>query len=489
MEGAGASDGIDVLDSRQRGLRRNSRASVKMAAVSELCDLSAVEQTRLLRSGATSAVELLDNHLRRIEERNAEINAIVALDESVGRRRAEAVDAALARGEDPGPLAGLVTAHKDLTETRDFVTTYGSPVFAGFRPSEDSLVVSRMSGAGAVAVGKTNTPEFGAGSHSFNPVYGVTRNPYDTSRSAGGSSGGAAAALATNMVAIADGSDYGGSLRNPAAWNNVIGFRNSLGVVPHVGPGVAHLRLGITGAMARTVDDVALLLRVIARPDRRDPVSVGLDVPGEILAPDRPLRVAWSDDLGGLPVEADVRTVLDRFRSRCDTLGWEVVEREPDFGGADECFEVIRSWGRAHDPGSAVALRRGELKDTIRDEIERGESLDQQTIRRALEHMNTLFRRAVDFFDDVDLMIAPVTQLSPFPVEWEFPTEVAGVAMERYITWMRSACRITSLQVPALSLPAGFTDAGLPVGAQIIGAPRADLDVLRAAKALESAAP
>ena len=455
-----------------------------MAALNEL---DALEQRSLLDRREVSAVELLDAHLAAVDARNEEINAIVALDPEVGRARAEAVDAAIAAGAELGPLAGLVTAHKDLTETADFPTTWGSPILAGYRPKRDSLLVERVTAAGAVAIGKTNTPEFGAGSHSFNPVYGTTRNPFDPTRSAGGSSGGAAAALATHMVAVADGSDYGGSLRNPAAWNGVVGFRPSLGVVPDIDPGNPYLRLGVMGPMARTVDDLALLFGVLGRPDRRDPINRGLDVPCPVVPEDRSLRVAWSDDLGGLPVEPDVADVLHRFRSRVESLGWTLVEAEPDFSGADECFETLRSWRMVNGPAATFVDRGHEVKATIVDEIERGRALGQADVASALAHMNVLWRRSIAFFADVDLLIGPVTQLSPFPADQEFPTHVAGVPMERYITWMRSACRVTSLQLPALSIPAGSTTAGLPVGAQLVGPPHGDIALLRAAKALEIA--
>lgn len=459
-----------------------------MGAVSGLNHLTARAQINLLRRKEATAVELLDVHLAAIADRNPDVNAVVALDPEVGRARAEGVDARFAAGDDPGPLAGLVTAHKDLTETVDFPTTYGSPIFADNRPDSNSLLVQRMTDAGAVAVGKTNTPEFGAGSHSFNPVYGVTRNAFDPSRSAGGSSGGAAVALATHMIAIADGSDYGGSLRNPAAWNDVLGFRPSLGAIPHLDGGNPYLRLGVTGPMARDVDDLALLLGVLAVPDPRDPVSRGLVVPDRIDPVDRPLRVAWSDDLGGLPIEPEITAVLHRFRQRCDDLGWVIVDETPDFRGADECFETLRSWRRVSGQIADLGARRREVKATILDEFERGQELTPAEVSGALEHMGVLWRRAIAFFTDIDLLIAPVTQISPFPIDWEYPTEVAGVPMETYITWMRSACRITSMQVPALSFPAGFTAEGLPVGAQLIGAPHDDIGVLRAAKSLELAA-
>ncbi len=456
--------------------------------MAELNDLSAHEQVRRIKAREVSARELLDAHLNRIDERNPELNAIVALDTEIATRRAEAVDRALMNGDDPGALAGLVTAHKDLTETKDFPTTYGSPVYADFRPDFDSLLVERMAGAGAVALGKTNTPEFGAGSHTFNQVYGVTRNAFNPDRSAGGSSGGAAVALASGMVAIADGSDLGGSLRNPAAWNNIVGFRSSVGVLPETGTENPYVKFGITGAMGRTVDDMALLLSVLAQPDHRDPINRGVEVPAHLTPSTGRVRVAWSPSLGGLPIEPEIVTVVHGLLATCETLGWEVVEAEPDFSGADEAFETLRSWSIAND-GLIGRRPQGisELKETLQDEVRRGSDLSGADIHRALRQTKTLWARAISFFDNMDLMIAPVTQVSPFPVDVEYPTEIAGVPMERYITWMRSVSRVTQMGLPALSLPAGFTAAGLPVGAQLIGAPRDDLRLLGFAKALENA--
>ncbi len=450
-------------------------------------DESAVEQRRLLAERAISARELLDAHLARIEAVNGTVNAVVGLDADVARATAAAVDEQVARGEDPGPLGGLVTAHKDLTETADFVTTYGSPLYADNRPSADSLLVARVKAAGAVALGKTNTPEFGAGSHSFNPVYGTTCNPYDPGLSAGGSSGGAAAALRCGMVAIADGSDAGGSLRNPAAWNNVVGFRTSPRVVPNVSPGNPWQTMSIHGPMARTVDDLILQLRVHGQVDTRDPLSRPLDLPDEVTAPDRPLRVAWSPTLGGLPVEADISTVLTTFVGEAERLGWSIVEDEPDFAGAEECFITLRAYIFANGVGRGIGDRLDRVKATVRSEVERGRALSATEVAQAFTTANELWQRAHAFFENYDLMIGPVTQVSPFPIEQEYPSSVDGQEMPTYLHWMLSNCRISAFMLPALSLPAGFTDAGMPVGAQLIGSPLGDLGVLRAAKALETA--
>lgn len=452
----------------------------------DLCDLSAHLQLDLLRSNDVSARELLDAHVERIEARNPVHNAIVAMDLDVAEARASAVDAARAAGQDPGPLGGLVTAHKDLTDTADFVTTYGSPIFADHRPAADSLLVERVTSAGAVAVGKTNTPEFGAGSHTFNPVYGTTLNAVDPARSAGGSSGGAAVALATGMVSLADGSDMGGSLRNPAAWNGVVGFRGSAGLVPSVGPGIARATFGVEGAMGRNVADLMLLLSVIGAPDERDPLSRPLGLRPAPEPVGRPLRVAFSPTLGGLPVEAEVADVVAGWVEQLASLEFEVEVTEPDFDGADEVFETIRSYLFANGPLSRITDRLGETKATIREEYERGRKQSAEDVAAAHAQLGVLWRRAVEFFSSFDLLVGPVTQVSPFDAGLEYPTEVAGIACERYIDWMRSACRVTALGMPALSLPAGTDRNGLPVGVQLVGGPHRDLFVLDCAADFEA---
>jgi amidase len=455
--------------------------------VSDLVDLTAVEQRRLIGAKEVSATELLDAHLARIDAVNPTVNAIVALDPDVGRSRARAIDAAIAAGDDVGPLAGLVTAHKDLEETADFPTTYGSPLFAGHRPAADCLLVARMKAAGAVAVGKTNTPEFGAGSHTFNTVYGVTQNPWGLGRTAGGSSGGAAVALACRMVATADGSDTGGSLRNPAAWNNVVGFRPTVRVVPHVAPGNAWMPISTRGPMGRTVDDVALLLDVLAAPDGRDPMHRPFRMPLPVAPPDRPLRVAWSPDIG-VPVERSQLDVLATTRQALLDLGWEVVDAEPELALASSCFRVLRAWNIANGPTARFHDRMDEIKATIQDEIARGTAVSAAEVATAYAQLAALWRETVAFFDEgYDLLACPVTQVSPFPVEVEYPTEVAGVALSNYIDWMAACWRITVTGCPTLSLPAGFDTDGMPVGVQLVTRQGADGALLRAAKALEEA--
>lgn len=454
----------------------------------DLVDQPATVQLAMLRTRQVSAREVLAAHLDRIEQRNAELGAIVALDAEVATARAAAVDEAMAAGRLPGPLVGLVTAHKDLLDTADFVTTYGAKPMARHRPPADAAMVERLARAGVVPVGKTNVPEYGAGSHTFNPVYGATANAYDPSRSAGGSSGGAAVALATGMVAVADGSDFGGSLRNPAAWNNVVGFRPSAGVVPSVDAANPWNPMPVLGPMGRTVDDVVLLLSVMARSDPRDPMGRGLgDSPPESLsAPTRPLRVAWSRDLGGLPFQPEILHAMDRFRITVDELGWMTEDDEPDFTGADEVFDTLRAFMYA-EKAEALQPYRNDIKATVWQEIDRGLALTGPQVSAAYVGLKQLWDRANRFFEHYDLLVAPVTQVMPFPIDQEYPTEVAGVAMGSYVEWMRSCCRITSFGLPALSLPIGFAPDGLPVGAQLVGRPYGDIELLSAAKALETA--
>jgi len=451
---------------------------------SELCDLGAIEQRGLLARGEVSAVELLESHLCRVEEANPGLNAIVALRPDIGTERAMAVDAAIARGEDPGRLAGLVVAHKDLTETAGIVTTYGTPSRRNYVPSADSHLVSRMRAAGAVCIGKTNVPEFGAGSHTFNNVYGLTRNAWDPDRSAGGSSGGAAVALATAMIAIADGSDQGGSLRNPAAWSGVVGFRSTPGVVPRVAGNVWNPN-AVSGPMARDVDDLALVLSVMNAPDAHDPMWCAVNCS----TPIRPLgnaKVAWSDDLGGLPVEPAITAALDKARTVVESLGWDVEDDEPDLSSADAVFETLRSW---RQPGALAPFveQMDTIKQTVRDEYEAGMTLSGHEVDGALVELGEIRGRVLEFFSRWDLLCAPVTQVEPFPVEWEYPSQVGGREMGSYVEWMRSCSRVTVMGAPALSLPIGFARSGLPVGLQVIGKPGDDFKVLAAAKAIEIA--
>lgn len=456
----------------------------------ELCLQPATTIAHLIRQRAVSASEVLEAHLTRIEAINPLVNAIVTLDIDGARRRAREIDAQLARGEDPGPLAGLPVAHKDLVETKGMRTTYGSPIFADFVPDFDALIVARLKAAGAVTIGKTNTPEFGAGSQTFNPVFGVTRNPYDLSKTCGGSSGGAAVALACGMIPIADGSDLGGSLRNPAGYCNVVGFRSSPGRVPIWPDPTPYLPFAIDGPMARTVGDIALIMQAIAGPDPRAPLSIS--EPATIFTQSlerdlRGVRVAWSPDLGGLPIDPRVSEVIAAQRTVFAQLGCIVEEATPDLTDADEIFQVMRAFRYELTLGALLDRERARIKETVIWNIEAGRALSGPQVGRAMRLHAELLTRLYDFMQEYEFIVAPVSQVPPFPVEQPYVTEINGVPMGNYIEWMRSCYYISVCNLPAIAVPAGFTRDGLPVGLQIIGRPRADLSVLQLAHAFEQA--
>jgi amidase len=436
----------------------------------DLSDRTATDLARMLREREVSAREVLDAHLGRIGLWNPVVNAIVTRTTEFALDRAAGLDEALARGEEPGPLHGLPIAHKDLVDTAGIRTTYGSPIFADHVPDVDEPFVARLRAAGTVLVGKTNTPEFGAGSHTFNRVFGPTRNPYDPSRSAGGSSGGSAAALATGMVPIADGSDLGGSLRNPASFCGVVGFRPTL-------TDEDPRELSVDGPMARTVADVALLWSAMSGSPR---LSVDGDVAG--------LRVAWAPAGGGrYPVDPAVFAVVDAARPTFESLGCRTVESSPDLDGAREVFFTLRARSFAEDYGGLLADHRDEIKATVVWNIEQGLALDGAAVDAALERMRSVRAAADRFFATVDYLVQPVSQVPPFPVKVEYPTEVDGEAMTTYLDWMESCWSITVLGGPAISVPCGFTDDGLPIGVQIVGKPGDDGGLLRLAHAFERA--
>ncbi|SFO90350.1 amidase [Actinomadura madurae] len=457
----------------------------------EICFASARDLARRIRTRDLSAREVLQAHLDQIERTNPRVNAVVTLVAERAAEQARAADERLAAGEEPGPLHGLPVAHKDTHATAGIRTTSGSPIFADHVPAEDELVVERIRAAGAVTLGKTNTPEFAAGSHTFNPVFGLTRNPYDPSRSAGGSSGGAAAALACGMHPLADGGDMGGSLRNPASFCNVAGLRPSPGRVPSWPVAAAWSTLGVQGPMAREVADVALLLSVLAGPDPRSPIA--LETPGSAFAAPLDgdlagLRVAWAPDLGGtIPVEPAVTGVLEPAVKVFQELGCAVEEAAPDLTGADEVFRTLRAWHWDITLRPLLDERRGEFKESLAANIDAGRSLTGADLGRAETLHTALFHRMREFFGRYDALLLPVSQVPPFDADLEYPEEVAGQRMHDYLEWMRSCFLISATGCPALSVPAGFTSGGLPVGLQIVGPHRADLAVLRIGHAFEQA--
>jgi amidase len=453
----------------------------------DICFYDAAELADLIRSKKLSAREVLEAHLTRIDDLNPQVNAIVTMDTEQALLEADKADQNIIEGNYLGLLHGVPVAHKDLFDTAGMRTTYGSPIYADHIPDKDALIVERLKGAGAISVGKTNTPEFGAGSQTFNEVFGRTLNPYDLTKTCGGSSGGAAVALATGMVALADGSDLGGSLRNPANFCNVVGLRPAVGRVPVRGSSSAWQNLSVQGPMARTVSDIALMLSVIAGPDISSPVA--LETPGSMFSTplDRSfsgIRVAWSEDLGGLPIDQEIRQIVRSAASIFADLGCEVTEDVPDFTGADEAFMAWRGWAFGFKE-ELLRDKRDQLKDTVIWNIEQGLSQSGRDLSKASELRSALYARVVAFFDHYEYLICPVSQVPPFSVETEWVSEIEGVEMETYMAWAKVCYYISATGLPAISVPAGFTRAGLPVGLQIIGRPRSEFEVLQLAYAFE----
>jgi amidase len=444
-----------------------------------------------MRRKKLSARELLDAHLTQIERVNPKVNAIVTLVPEIALEKAKQCDEAAARGRFLGPLHGLPVAHKDLQDTAGIRTTYGSPLFRDNVPGTDTVLVRRIREAGAVTLGKTNTPEFGAGSQTFNPVFGATRNPHDLTKTCGGSSGGAAVALACGMIPIADGSDTGGSLRNPASFCGVVGFRPSPGRVPRIPTGSGWSTISVVGPMARNVADCAFLFSAIAGPDERDPLSI--HEAGERFA--KPLgrdfkgvRVAWFRDLGGLPFDRRIREVIGAQRKTFESLGCMVEEAEPDFSGADEAFRVLRALNFYRQHADKVEKHRAQIKQTVQEEVDLGARLTGPEIAKAEGIRTALYQRVAEFFSQYEFFVLPVTQVPPFDVDTPYITEIDGQQMGNYIDWMRSCYYISVLSNPAISVPAGFTRDGLPVGLQIVGRHQDDWGVLQLARAFEQAA-
>ena len=462
----------------------------RVSTARELCFLDATELARRIAGKTVSAFDVMRAYLEQIADVNPALNAIVTLHAEQALAAARNADAAQARGERLGPLHGLPVAHKDLFLTRGMRTTFGSPLFANFVPDVDSLIVERQHMAGAIPVGKTNIPEFGAGSQTFNTVFGATRNPYNRARTSGGSSGGAAVALAAGMVALADGTDLGGSLRNPANFCNVVGLRPSIGCVPRWPAEDAWNTLNVAGPMGRSVADAALLLSVVAGADRRDPLSVPLDGARfrESLDSDvRGKRIAWSADLGGLPFEPAVRAAFAAQRAVFERLGCRVEDATPNLSGADEAFRTLRGVHFVGAYGNLIDRHPDAFKDTIARNVAFGRALSAEQIAVAHRLQAECFARMTAFLERFDALVTPVNQVLPFAVEEPYPTSIDGVPMETYMDWMQSCYTITVTGHPAISVPATFTPDELPVGIQIVGRYRDEWPLLQLAHAFEAA--
>ena len=465
-------------------------AQLMSAQTPDICFLTAVEMTDLIRRKKLSARESITAHLKQIDRLNPQVNAIVTLVADQAMDNAKRADEAQARGATPGPLHGLPVAHKDLVETAGIRTTFGSLIFKDNVPAHDAIIVERMKKAGAITVGKTNTPEFGAGSQTFNQVFGATKNPYDLTKTCGGSSGGAAVSLACGMVPIADGSDSGGSLRNPASFCSVVGFRVAPGRVPAAAAGNAWSTLSVTGPMARTVRDVALLLSVMAGPDSRCPISItepGSRFSGSLERNFKGVRVAWFKDLGGIPFDRRIREAVNAQRKVFESLGCIVEEAEPDLTGANEAFNTLRALGYVNSQSENVRKHRDLMKDTILWEVERGSKLSASDIAHAETLHSQVWDRMRLFLEKYEYFILPATQVPPFDIGQEYVTEIEGVKMNTYIDWMKSCYLISILENPSICVPSGYTPEGLPVGLQIVGRHRDEFSVLQLAHAFEQA--
>lgn len=465
-------------------------------AGSDIVTMDGSVLSRAIQTKQLSCVEVMTAYLAHIEKINGKVNALVALqDPAQLLQQAKDCDAQLARGDYRGPLHGIPHAVKDLQPVKGIRTTQGSPLFKDFVPTADSLMVERLRSAGAIFIGKTNTPEFGLGSHTYNPVYGITRNAYDPTRSAGGSSGGAAVALALRMVPFADGSDFGGSLRNPAGWNNVLGFRTSIGRVPRDGRDTWIPSMGVSGPMARNIADLALLLSVQAGYDSRSPLSMdgdGLLFRQPVEKNYKGKRIAWGGDLSGaMPCEPGVLEVCKAAATTFEGLGCHVDEAHPefDFDALWQAAVRLRSWTE----GSSLLehyrdpVKRALLKPEAVFEVETGAKLSAFDIMAASVIRTEWYQTVRRFFDRYDFLILPTAQTFPFAADIHWPQTIAGRTMQTYHEWMKGNLLVTMSGCPSLAMPAGFNAQGLPIGLQIIAPNRRELDCLSLGYAYEAA--
>jgi amidase len=461
----------------------------------DLCFVPATTLQRLYRSRKVSPLEVMQAVLARIDAVNPRVNAYVTVARDQALAAAKRATGALGRrGASLGPLHGVPVSIKDLTPTKGIRTTWGSKIFEHHVPDEDALYVTRLKEAGAIVVGKTNTPEFGAGGNTFNAVFGATRNPWNTALTCGGSSGGAAVALATGMGPLAQGSDLGGSLRTPAAFCGVVGFRTSPGLIPVYPADLGWDSLSVTGPMARTVGDVALMLSVMAGPDDRAPLSYDVDTrrfPAAVRRPSvKGWRAAWTPDLNGLiPVDEEVAAVAERATDVFRSLGVRVERACPDFGEVNEIVLATRGLGMVARHAEKLAQWEPVMQRGLVWNIKQGLSLTPEQIGRGETLRTRLWQRVRAFMETRDLLILPTVAVPPFPVEQPYPTDINGKALDNYTQWFFLTYGITVTGLPVISVPCGFTRSGLPVGLQIVGRRRQEAAVLRAAAAFEVARP
>jgi amidase len=461
---------------------------------SDLCFTSATQLGRLYRARKVSPLEVMQAVLRQIDSVNPAINAYVTTVPEVALREARAATAVLKRKATLPPLHGIPVSIKDLIPTKGVRTTWGSKLFEHHVPTADALVVQRLKQAGAIIVGKTNTPEFGAGGTTFNAVFGITRNPWNPKLTAGGSSGGSAAALAAGMAPLSVGSDLGGSLRTPAAFCGVVGFRTTPGLVPVHPNELAWDLLSTVGPMARTVGDVALLLSAIAGPDDVAPLSYDVDTGAFLRALKSPslkgCRVAWTPDLNGLlPVDSEVAAIALDGAKVLRGAGATVTVACPDFSGVRDIVSATRGLRMVALHADKLAGRRDDLQKGLVWNIEQGLGLTAEDIARGEKLRTALWYRVQTFMERYDFLALPTVAVRPFSAELPYPREINGKPLENYTEWFFLQYAITLTGLPAISVPCGFTSDGLPVGLQLVGRRRAEASVLRAAAAFERAAP
>ena len=465
--------------------------------VPELLAMDALTLARAIKTKQVSCRTVMDGFLNHIDRINPKVNAIVSLqDRETLLKQADERDAQLARGEYLGWLHGFPQAIKDVTATKGIPTTQGSLLLRHFIPETDAFVVERMKKSGAIIIGKTNTPEFGLGSQTYNNVFGTTLNAYDQKKTAGGSSGGASVSVALHMQVVADGTDVGGSLRNPPAFNNVFGFRPSFGRVPS-GPAdeVFVRQLGYPGPIGRTVSDVALLLSVMAGHDPRDPRSIEQD-PGVFLEPLKrdfqDIRIAWLGDFDGyLAIEPGILELCRDSLTVFESIGCKVEEAQPGYPPEKRwaSFVTLRHWLTAGDLGHFYddMAQREQLKPEAQWEVEGGLRLSAMGVYRASAERSAVYQAANRLFREYDFLVLPTSQVFPFPADVHWPQEINGRKMDTYHRWMEVCCFATLIGSPVINVPVGFNQDGQPMGMQIIGRNHADLAVLQLAYAYEQA--
>ena len=457
-----------------------------MATDQELVRATACAIVDKLNAGEVTPLDLLDVLEQRIADVDGKVNAMPTLCFDRARARARAL--MQRKPADRGLLAGLPVPIKDLTDVEGVRTTQGSPIYRDTVPARSDLMVERLEGNGALVYAKSNTPEFGAGANTFNEVFGPTRNPWDLSRSAAGSSGGAAAALASGTAWLAHGSDMGGSLRNPASFCGVVGMRPSIGRVAHTPIAKIDRNLGVQGPMARNVEDLALLLDAMSGEHPADPLSLPL-LPASFLSATRsgkrPKRIAYSPDLGITPVDSEIAAITRKAAERFAETGAIVEDAHPDLREAHQCFHVLRAFDFAVSKAELLRTRRDQLKPEVIWNIEEGLKLTVGQLERAEAQRVAMTARTLEFFQTYDLLLTPATIVAPFPIENRYVAECAGRKFDNYVEWLGIVYAITLVCCPALSLPCGFTASGLPVGLQMVGPPRGEAQLLAYAKALE----